>query len=349
MIKCDYFGKCGGCFYSNSNEEDYKNSQEELLKSINSTEIDPEWIWVGPNSRRKITLQLTATNQLGFFKEKSKEIIEINRCPIATTKISDFLPKLQQLLQKLPHKVIKQVSITQFDNCLSLIFYLINDLEFTQNAKVISFARQNNCNISTQQDGETAPLIKLQNNQIKINNHTLNLNPDIFIQATQTGLDKIVEIITHELKSRSDIKNVADIYSGFGIYSFAISKIVKNVSCYEGSLDMTNLTKENVKLNRITNILANRRDVFQQPLERRVLNRFDLALINPPRNGATPQVKEIARSELKNLIYVSCNPKTFFSDTQILLNAGFKVKKLYALDQFYLTKHLEVIGVFTKK
>jgi len=348
MIKCDYFGKCGGCFYIDSNEQNYQSSQQELLNSINHTQIAPEWIWVGPNSRRKVTLQLSATNKLGFFKEKSKEIIEITRCPIATKNISDFLPKLQQLLQKLPHKVIKQISITEFDNCLSLILYLIKDLEFTQNQKVINFAQETNCNISIHKDRQTSPLINLQSNQININNHTLKLSPDIFIQATQIGLDKIVNIITNEIKDRSDINNVADIYSGFGIYSFAISKITKNISCFEGSADMTNLTKKNVKLNSITNILANRRDVFQQPLERRLLNRYDLALINPPRNGATPQVKEIARSELKNLIYVSCNPKTFFEDTKILIDAGFKIKKLYALDQFYLTKHLEVIGVFTR-
>lgn len=348
MIKCDYFGKCGGCFYFDLDQEKYQQEKIKLLDSVNNLNIPPKWIWVSDNSRRKITLQVSATNQLGFFKEKSKEVIAITSCPVATKKISDFLPKLQQLLGKLPHKTVKQVSIIEFDNCLSLIFYLTKDLEYTQHQKVIDFAKATNCNISSHKDGQTSPVIKLQNNQININDFTLNLDSNIFIQATKTGLKNIVDIVTDEIKNGDNINNVADIYSGFGIYSFAISKIVKNISCFEGSSDMTNLVKENVKINRVKNILANRRDVFQNPVDKRQLNKFDLALLNPPRNGATPQIKEIAKSELKNLIYVSCSPTTFFNDAKILIDAGFKITKLYALDQFYLTKHLELIGVFTK-
>jgi 23S rRNA (uracil1939-C5)-methyltransferase len=53
-------------------------------------------------------------------------------------------------------------------------------------------------------------------------------------------------------------------------------------------------------------------------------------------------------SPLKNLIYVSCNPESFKRDAKILIDAGFKIKNLTAIDQFYATKHLELVAIFQK-
>lgn len=345
MINCSYFGSCGGCFYYKDDEKTYQKTKQAFLDSINNLEIAPNWIWVGENSRRKITLQVSKTNQLGFFKERSKEIVLIDSCLVASNNISNFIPKLQNIVNRLPQSLITQISITEFDNCLSLIFYLKKDLEFSCNQKLIEFAKEHKCNISSQTNNQTFPVIKLQNNEIIIGRHTLSLDPNIFIQATKKGADEIIKIITDEIQPN---ENIVDIYSGFGLYTFAISDLTKSVSCFEGSEAMIKLTKENIKNNQTTNIIPTQRDVFQNPLSARELNKFDTAIINPPRNGATPQIKEIAKSNLGKLIYVSCNPKTFFADTKFLLDSNFKIKKLYALDQFYLTKHLEIIGVFTK-
>ena len=94
---------------------------------------------------------------------------------------------------------------------------------------------------------------------------------------------------------------------------------------------------------------AEAEDLFSCPVVKRTLDKLDLAIINPPRNGASPQVLEIAKSTLKNVIYVSCNPESFTRDAKILIDSGFTITKLTALDQFYSTKHLELIAIFQKK
>jgi 23S rRNA (uracil1939-C5)-methyltransferase len=142
---------------------------------------------------------------------------------------------------------------------------------------------------------------------------------------------------------------VADIYAGFGAYSFAIQDLVKSISAFEGDEKMVNLISKNVAANNLGNkIKPETRDLFLNPLTKKELNKFNLAIINPPRNGAAPQVSEISKSALKNLIYVSCNPESFARDATILINSGFKIVSLTALDQFHSTKHLEVVGVFQK-
>lgn len=348
MINCEYFGKCGGCFYYDIDDQTYQKIKENNLAKLNNTNITPIWINLDNKQRRKITLHCHKNNYLGFFAAKSKDLIKINNCQIANDNISNIIEKLQNLITKLPRNFINKISITEFDNCLNLIFNIKKEFDLNNNQKLIKFAYANNCNISSQINNQISTIINLKKNLIKLDETTLEVDGDIFIQASKEGLKKIINVIKNHLKNNDNIKNIADIYCGFGIYSFAIRNLVKNISCFEGSMHMTKLINQNIKLNEVTNIKNFNRDLFLQPLKDNELKAFDLAIINPPRNGASPQIKEIAKSNIKNLIYISCNPKTFFYDAKILVDLGFKLEKLFILDQFYLTKHLELIAIFTK-
>ena len=97
-----------------------------------------------------------------------------------------------------------------------------------------------------------------------------------------------------------------------------------------------------------SSINAVKRDLFNQPLTNKELDNFDGIVINPPRNGAENQCKFIYKSSLKKIVYVSCNLDTFMRDTKLFVDK-YKLEKLYLVDQFYMSKHFEVIGVFNLK
>ena len=112
---------------------------------------------------------------------------------------------------------------------------------------------------------------------------------------------------------------------------------------------MTDLISKNASANGLAQkIKAQMRDLFSTPLDKNELKDFDQVIINPPRNGATPQIIEISKSNLKNVIYVSCNPQSFKRDAQILIDSGFKISSLSAIDQFHATEHLELVAIFQK-
>jgi len=69
-------------------------------------------------------------------------------------------------------------------------------------------------------------------------------------------------------------------------------------------------------------------------------------IINPPRNGASPQVKQLAKSGVKKIVMVSCNPITFERDAKYLLDAGYNMTSATPIDQFYQTSHLELVAIF---
>ena len=48
------------------------------------------------------------------------------------------------------------------------------------------------------------------------------------------------------------------------------------------------------------------------------------------------------------IIYVSCNPKTFVQDVEILMGAGFEISKSICVDMFPNTPHVEIVSLLEK-
>jgi 23S rRNA (uracil1939-C5)-methyltransferase len=67
-------------------------------------------------------------------------------------------------------------------------------------------------------------------------------------------------------------------------------------------------------------------------------------LLDPPRIGAKKAIESIAVSNVKKVVYVSCNVATLSRDLKILSNAGFDFRELYVLDMFPQTHHVETIS-----
>jgi 23S rRNA (uracil1939-C5)-methyltransferase len=112
---------------------------------------------------------------------------------------------------------------------------------------------------------------------------------------------------------------------------------------------VTLINKNAVSHNLSNKIKAYKKDLVTHPLNIDELNKFDLAIINPPRAGAQNQIKKIADSKLKNLIMVSCNPISFAVDAKILIESGFKIDSISAIDQFYSSANFEIIANFIRR
>lgn len=335
-----------GLDFADLSEPEYRKLKQELFSYLQP--FNPEWLWITPDSRRKLIFQIDDKNELGFFAQKTNKLIIIDDCFFAEKTINNLIPELKKFLKTQQQNFFTKVSATLFDNGLDLIFYVKKLPDLTQEKKFIDFAKNQNLNISYNFQNQITPILQIRKNQIFYPDFKIDLNSEIFIQATKSGLDKIIKICREEiLQLKKDLK-IIDLYSGFGAYTFGIYDLASKIKAYEGSAEMTTLTSQNANKNNLKNISAETRDLFLDPVNKNELKNFDLTIINPPRNGASPQVSEIAKSDIKNIIYISCNPQSFLRDFEILEKAKFKIKKLYALDQFYATKHLELVAVIKR-
>jgi 23S rRNA (uracil1939-C5)-methyltransferase len=91
------------------------------------------------------------------------------------------------------------------------------------------------------------------------------------------------------------------------------------------------------------------RDLFRKPLDWKDLQRFDAAVIDPPRAGAEAQTRELATSGLKRIAMVSCSATTFARDLKILTGAGWSVSRITPVDQFIWSPHIEIVAALERK
>ena len=161
------------------------------------------------------------------------------------------------------------------------------------------------------------------------------------MQATKDSQNFMIKKICEEIHS---FKLVYDLYCGIGTYSFPLSKYNKKVICFEGDDLMIKSINENINLLKIKNLFPEKKDLFNQPIIN--FENVDAVIINPPRNGASNQCKFL--NNIKKIVYVSCNPESFRRDFEILKN-NYKIDKLYLIDQFFYTNHVEIIVILDKK
>ena len=90
------------------------------------------------------------------------------------------------------------------------------------------------------------------------------------------------------------------------------------------------------------------RDLFKKPLMTTKLNNFDAIIIDPPRAGAQTQIRNIAKSTVPTVVYISCNPTTWLTDKTILERGGYILQSIIPIDQFVGAAHWEIFSVFKK-
>ena len=130
----------------------------------------------------------------------------------------------------------------------------------------------------------------------------------------------------------------------FRPFSFALNRAV---SAFEGDAAMVAaLTAASRRAQR--NVAAEARDLARRPLLAQELDKFDGVVLDPPRAGALPQARELARSKVPTVASVSCNPVSFARDARVLVDGGYRLERVVPLDQFLWSEHVEVAATFRR-
>jgi 23S rRNA (uracil1939-C5)-methyltransferase len=76
----------------------------------------------------------------------------------------------------------------------------------------------------------------------------------------------------------------------------------------------------------------------------------DLVLVDPPRTGLPPRLREaLAKAKPPRILYLSCDPATLARDSASLIAAGYALEGLRVYDFFPQTSHLECAARFGAK
>ena len=132
---------------------------------------------------------------------------------------------------------------------------------------------------------------------------------------------------------------VLDLYSGAGNIAFAIAKHGIPVVAIEHSSSSVQNARQTAK-----------RTSLPVEVRKGDANRFqagdtffDIAILDPPRKGASGVITELSITRPKSILYVSCNPHALRKDLREAKSVGYQVNQMIAFEMFPQTQHIEIL------
>ena len=175
-----------------------------------------------------------------------------------------------------------------------------------------------------------------------------NVSYKSFFQVNHDQTEKLYNLVLKYASSTGN-KNIIDGYCGVGTISLLLSKQFNHVYGIEVVSDAIKNAKANAKLNDIKNvefIVGKVEDVIENYLRDKEVNTI---VLDPPRKGLEKSViHNIIDSNIKNIIYVSCNVSTFARDFSIF-KEHFNLKQISVVDMFPETVDVECVAYLEKK
>ena len=336
-FKCPYFDICGGCSLQNVEyriELEYKLQKINNLLKKNKIDYQVKDIIKSAkryNYRNKVSLKIE-DNIIGYYEKDTHNIVEINKCFLLNDAINDVIDDLPRL------SIINGSVIIRSNLKGELLLIIYTDklnkdgIKYLVNKHRISGIVLNDKCIF----GSDFLVDKIDDYKFKISyNSFFQVNPYICKE-----LFKIVKDYT------KDANNLIDLYSGVGTLSIVAKENASSVLGVEIIDNAAINAKTNAMLNGVSNIsfIASDTNKIISYLEGK-----DFVIVDPPRGGLTSKVIEgIKKYQVKNILYVSCDPNTLMRDLNLLLT-DYKIIEFKLLDMFPNTYHVESVCVLEHK
>lgn len=340
---CPHFGQCGGCQIQQWQAEAYAQWKRNLLVTALrnqgiTAEIDALTDAQG-EGRRRATLHVAKTDAgviAGFNAARSHDIHPLDHCPIlvpALYRAPDIARRIGEIIGSC------DVAFTAADNGIDV------DVATKRKPTPGLVALVNSEALARLSLNREALVTRIPP-EIAIGKARLRLPPGSFLQATKAGEDALAALVIENL---GKAKKVADLFSGVGVFALRLAATAQVYAADNDKAAIAALTEAARHTPGLKPVEAKARDLFREPLMARELNAFGAVIFDPPRAGAEAQARQLAKSTVKTIIAVSCDPASFARDARILIEGGYRLKRATPVDQFAFTAHVETVAIFQRK
>jgi len=341
---CRHFPECGGCQLQHADDEVYRGylvsrvetalAQHGLTTEIRLPHLSP------PRSRRRATLKVLKTGQsvlIGFNAEMSHRIVDMRECHILRPELFALVQPLRELLaDMLQPKRVAEVQLTLIDGGADVRIKGVPAGRLSEIEQLTSFAIDHGlARLSIDRGLGPDTLYEPQPASVTLSGVAVSFPHGAFLQAT---VDGEVELALCVQEAVAGAGAVADLFAGLGTFAFA----ARAAYAAEASRDAAAALRRSAPQMQVEH-----RDLYRRPLDSRELKRFGAIILDPPRAGAEEQVAAAARSALKRIAYVSCNPATFARDAKALSDGGFALEWVKPVGQFRWSTHVELAACFS--
>ena len=378
---CPVYGKCGGCSLRHiSYEEECRHKQHlvyENMQRIGGISV-PETPFVpSPREaryRNKAQFPLVQTPdgvRAGFYASRSHRVIPCEDCLLQPEIFSEIVHFLEKFIDRFHIPVYEEATGKGLVRHLYLrrgevsgevmLCLVINGSEFPHcgqfvNAVTARFPEISSIILNINRE-KTNVVLGRKNRLLYGKDHIsdtlcgvkFDLSPMTFYQVNHDGAEQLYRI-AGEFAALQPEDILLDLYCGAGTIGLSLAHQVKEVIGVEIVPDAVKNAAENARKNGIENarfFCGDAAAAAEQLAHEGI--RPTVILIDPPRKGCSPELLDtIAGMAPDRLVYVSCNSATLARDAALLLQKGYQIRRLQAVDMFPRTAHVETVVLLSK-
>ncbi len=347
---CPLFTRCGGCAAQHMAPDLYREwKRRQVVTALERAGVAaPVGALIDAHGagRRRVTFHARRQGEamvVGFMAARSHELIEVEACPVLVPGL-DRAPAVAQMLANHMGGAGKPLDIQLTASEAGLDVDLrghgpLGDklrLALTQLAERLDLARLSN-------HGEI--VVERRPPLQQMGKALVAPPPGGFLQATALGEETLAGLVMAALPKG---KRAADLFAGCGPFSVRLAERMQVLAVESDKAAMLALAKGFGATPGLKPIATEARDLFRRPLLEHELNGFDVVVLDPPRAGAEAQVRRLAASKVRDVIYVSCDAGSFARDAATLAAGGYALEAVTPVDQFRYSAHVELVGVFRR-
>jgi 23S rRNA (uracil1939-C5)-methyltransferase len=339
---CNVFGSCGGCHLQFIAHEKQVQVKQEILrdclKRLANIDVDvsmPVHCGNPWNYRYRGQFKVSGDN-IGFYRERTREIIEIDYCPLMVEEINRHIKYAGILVREFN---VTDIHISSGDCTVVFVKMPVQSHSRTDIEKLASlFLKSGISGICIEAEENRVftygkPYITLDLESIQY-----TVSPMSFFQCNWRLNQVVVSFIKDSLMPLGGTK-ILDLYAGAGNCSLPLA-VDAEVCAVEENLSAIEDGTRNIELNDIKNctfIHSSAEDFLMEET-------FHVVILNPPRPGLTNRVvHHILTAMPEKIVYLSCNPATFARDIKKLIKR-YDIESIQLVDFFPQTFHIETLA-----
>jgi len=319
---CKYFGTCGGCDFQQFPYERQLSAKVEIIRDsllrIGKIEMSDIPIIASPKELDYRTRALwrvdTAARKIGYYKRNSHDVVDVDHCPVLD-------PALDATLQRFRGE--------------------LGDGRFWSDKAVVEAAVGSDGSVSIYSAEIVEPVADVR---VEAGGEKFTFDARTFFQANLSLVNELVRLATEGASGR----HALDLYCGVGLFALPLARRFEKVTGVESNERAIEYADRNATDAGLSNL-----DFYAEPVGRFLfeadVSDVDFVLLDPPRAGTEKNViQRIIKLQPRGVSFVACDPSILARDLRRLIDGGYTVNSVVALDLFPQTHHVETVARLTR-
>ena len=376
---CPYFAKCGGCdcrHMSYAEELRFKLERvNSALRRIGKQTVAAEEI-IGSDTLERYrnkgifaVAEQSGKAECGFFRERSHELIGIERCLLQTETAERAAQAVTAFLhengipaydEKSGEGTVRHVFCRSAQKSSDAVVCVVSAGGFGDKTPSLVQALRRAC---PEISGVVLNINRTRGNTVLAGDfYTLwgradivdelcglkfSIAPQAFFQINPPQAERLYE---RAVRYAHGGELAFDLYCGAGTISLCLSRVFHRVIGAEIVPEAVENARRNAAANGVQNVEFLCADAGEaaRELAKRAL-RPDVIVVDPPRKGMDEAaVRAVCSMSPERVVYVSCDPATLARDILRFAELGYTLREVTAVDMFPRTCHVETVVLMSR-